>query len=61
MFEPKPKFIVDENGKKVSVILSIDEYNELLEDIHDLKVVIERHKEETLSFDELKDSIRHHG
>ena len=40
MSEPKPKFIIDEKGNKVSVILSIKEYNELLEDIHDLKIVM---------------------
>ncbi len=57
MSEPSPKFIIDKNGKKVSVILTIEEYNELLEDIHDLKVVMERREEETMSIDNLKDSF----
>ena len=61
MSEPSPKFIVDENGKKVSVILTIEEYNELLEDIHDLKVVMERREEESISIDNLKDSLKRDG
>ncbi|MHA1237392.1 MAG: type II toxin-antitoxin system Phd/YefM family antitoxin [Candidatus Hodarchaeales archaeon] len=51
MSESSPKFIVDKNGKKVSVILTIEEYNELLEDIHDLKVVMERREEKTIKRD----------
>ena len=61
MSEPSPKFIIDKNGKKVSVILTIEEYNELLEDIHDLKVVMERREEETMSIDSLKDSLKRDG
>ena len=58
MSEPKPKFIIDEKGNKVSVILLIEEYNELLEDIHDLKIVMERREEETMSNDNLKDTSK---
>jgi len=61
MSEPSPKFIIDKNGKKVSVILTIEEYNELLEDIHDLKVVMERREEKTMSIDNLKDSLKRDG
>ncbi len=61
MSEPSPKFIIDKNGKKVSVILTIEEYNELLEDIHDLKVVMERREEETMSIDNLKDGLKRDG
>ena len=41
----KEKFIVNKNGKKTEVILDIDEYEELLEDLHDLAVVAERKDE----------------
>jgi hypothetical protein len=61
MSEPSPKFIIDENGKKISVILTIEEYNELLEDIHDLKVVMERRNETTMSIENLKDSLKRDG
>lgn len=37
--------IVDENGTRVSVVLPVDEYEELPEDRHDLAVVAERRRE----------------
>jgi len=35
----------DEKGKRVSVVVPVDEYEELLEDLHDLAVVAERRNE----------------
>ena len=32
----KEKYIVDEKGKKKAVVVPINEYRELLEDLHDL-------------------------
>ncbi len=55
------KYIVNEEGKKVGVILSIEEYEELLEDLHDLAVVAERRDEETISFEELVEKLRKNG
>lgn len=48
------KFIVNESGKKTDVVLPIDVYEELLEDIHDLAIIAERKDEPAISFDELK-------
>lgn len=36
------QFIVYDSGKKTAVILPVDEYEELLEDIHDPAVIAER-------------------
>jgi PHD/YefM family antitoxin component YafN of YafNO toxin-antitoxin module len=55
------KYIVDESGTKKAVILSLEEYEELLEDIHDLTVIAERKDEPTISFDELKMKLRADG
>ena len=52
------KYIVDEKGEKSAVILPIDEFNELLEDIHDLAVIAERKNDDTISFDELKKRVK---
>jgi len=41
----KEKFIVNKNGKKTEVILDINEYEELLEDLHDLAIIAERKDE----------------
>lgn len=48
------KYIVDESGAKKAVIIPLEEYEELLEDIHDLMVIAERKEEPTDSFEEFK-------
>lgn len=55
------QFVVDESGKKTAVILPVEEYNELLEDIHDLAVIAERKDEPTINFDELKKRLKADG
>lgn len=52
------QFIIDESGKKKAVISPIEDYEELLEDIHDLAVIAERKEEPTASFDELKKRLK---
>lgn len=55
------QFIVDEAGKKTAVILPVEDYEELLEDIHDLTVIAERKNEASISFDELKKRLQADG
>ena len=52
------QYIVDDKGKKTAVVLSLKEYEELIEDIHDLAVIAERRDEPTISFDELKKRLK---
>jgi PHD/YefM family antitoxin component YafN of YafNO toxin-antitoxin module len=52
------KYIVDENGKKTAVVLPIEEYEELLADLHDLAIIAERRDETTLSFEEIKERLK---
>lgn len=40
-----PQFVVDRNGHRTSVLLSIEEYETLLEDLGDLVVVAEQRAE----------------
>ena len=61
MERSQKQFIVDEKGKKTAVVLSLDEYEELLEDIHDLAIIAERRDEPTVSFDELKKRLKTDG
>jgi hypothetical protein len=49
------RFIVDEKGHRVSVVLPVDEYEELLEDLHDLAVVAERRPELTTTVPAIPD------
>ena len=45
MLRSKSQFIVDDNGKKTAVIIPIEEYERLLEDMADLAVIAERRGE----------------
>ena len=48
------QYIIDEKGQKTAVILPVKEYEELLEDLHDLAIIAERRDEPTISHEELK-------
>jgi|JFJP01.1.fsa_nt_gi PHD/YefM family antitoxin component YafN of YafNO toxin-antitoxin module len=50
----KEQYIVDVNGNKTAVILSIELYEQMLEDIHDLAIVAERRSEPSVSLAEMK-------
>ncbi len=55
------QYIIDEKGQKRAVILPIEEYEELLEDLHDLAIIAERRDEPTVNFDEVKDRLKRDG
>jgi hypothetical protein len=55
------KYIVDKEGQKTEIVLPLDEYEELLEDIHDLAVIAERKNEPTISLEELKKKLHAGG
>ena len=48
------QYIIDDCGKKIAIIIPIDEYEQIKEDLHDLVVVAERRDEKTISLDQLK-------
>jgi len=56
-----PQFVVGAKGRKTAVIIPIEEYEELMEDIHDLGVVAERRHEPTVKIGELKRRLKRHG
>jgi PHD/YefM family antitoxin component YafN of YafNO toxin-antitoxin module len=57
----REQYVVDSKGRKTAVILSLDQYERLLEDLHDLAVVAERRDEKEISFDELKRRLKKDG
>ena len=57
----RPQYITDEKGQKKSVILSISEFQELLEDIEDLATVAERRNEPAISHDAFVDELKGDG
>jgi len=52
------QYVVDPKGKKLSVILSLKRYQQLMEDLHDLAVVAERRDEEPISLEEMKRRLK---
>jgi PHD/YefM family antitoxin component YafN of YafNO toxin-antitoxin module len=57
----REQYVIDEKGQKRAVIIPVDEYKELLEDIHDLAIVAERRDEPTITFEELKKKLKKDG
>jgi len=50
----KTEFIYDAKGKKKAVILPINQYEQLLEDLEDLKSIEDRKHEKNISYSEIK-------
>ena len=50
----KERYIVNEQGQRVAVILPLEEYEWLQEDLHDLATAAERRDEPAMSLAELK-------
>ena len=51
MARAKRRFVVDEQGRKESVLLPVKEYEELLGDLRGLAIMAERNEESTESLD----------
>ena len=49
----QPQYITNAEGEKMSVILSLSDYQELLEDLEDLAAIAERRNEIAQSFDQV--------
>lgn len=56
--QTSPDYITDESGHKKAVVLSVDQYQELLEDLDDLGVIAERRDEATITHEELIEELR---
>lgn len=54
MTSPHAQFVVDAKGKKTGVLLSLKQYQKVIEDLHDLAVVAQRKDEVPIPLEELK-------
>jgi PHD/YefM family antitoxin component YafN of YafNO toxin-antitoxin module len=55
------QYVVDEKGRKTGVLLSVKQYEKLLEDLHDLAVVAERKREKTIPIEDMKRRLKKDG
>ena len=51
------RYLVDERGRKRSVVLPINDYRELLEDLSDLAIIAERKNEPVEALDVVKNRL----
>jgi PHD/YefM family antitoxin component YafN of YafNO toxin-antitoxin module len=61
MGKTQAQYIVDEKGERSAVVVPIEEYDELLEDLHDLAIIADRRDEPTISHEELKRRLKADG
>ena len=57
----KERFITDDRGRKRAVILDIRLYQEMLEDLEDLRLLAERKDEATSSLEEVEERLKARG
>jgi len=55
------QYIIDPKGKKRAVILPIKQYEQLIEDLHDLAIVAERKNEKSIGIEEMKRRLKKRG
>ncbi len=56
-----PEYVTNVKGHKRAVILPIEEYTELLEDLQDLAVIAERREEPSLSHNKVMEDLKKNG
>lgn len=55
------QYVIDEKGKKTGVLLSLKQYEKLMEDLHDLAIVAERKNEKPITLEEMKRRLKKDG
>ena len=55
------QFVTDGEGRKVAVVLPVEEYEELLEDMRDLAIIAERRDEPRVPWEDVKRRLREDG
>ena len=52
------QYLTNEKGRKTAVVLPVEDYEKLLEDLDDLAVIAERRDEATLPHQRVKQAVR---
>jgi PHD/YefM family antitoxin component YafN of YafNO toxin-antitoxin module len=55
------QYIIDREGNKTAIILSIEQYEQMLEDLHDLAIVAERRSEQPVSLAKMHEWLKEDG
>jgi hypothetical protein len=57
----QPQYITNADGEKISVILPLAVYQELIEDLEDLAAIAERKDEATTPWQQVKEELTDNG
>jgi len=57
----REQYVVDSKGRKTGVLLSLEQYKKLLEDLRDLAMVAERRDEQPITLEELEHRLKKDG
>ena len=57
----REQYVVDGEGKRTAVIVPTQQYQKLMEDLHDLAVVAERREEKSVSLEAMKRRLHKDG
>jgi PHD/YefM family antitoxin component YafN of YafNO toxin-antitoxin module len=57
----KEQYIIDAEGNKTAIILSIEQYEQMLEDLHDLAIIAERRAEQPVSLANMHEWLKEDG
>jgi hypothetical protein len=57
----KPQYVTDENGEQTAVLIPIEPFRELLQDIEDLAAIAERREEPTIPHEEVIAQLKRDG
>jgi hypothetical protein len=55
--ETAVQYVTNSSGERVAVIVPIEEFEELLEDLEDLGAIVKRRDESTISHDKLLEEL----
>jgi PHD/YefM family antitoxin component YafN of YafNO toxin-antitoxin module len=59
--EPEATYVVNKKGKKTAIILPMEKYEELMEDLEDLAIIASRKNEPTHDWEGLKKKLQNDG
>lgn len=51
------QFLTDQAGKRMAVVLPVEDYDELMEDVSDLAAVAERRNEDRMTLEQVKQRL----
>jgi hypothetical protein len=55
------QYVINSDGQKTGVLLTVEQYEKLIADLHDLAVVAERREEKPIDLKELKRRLEKDG